>query len=138
MVSGLPPRQIERRSALSSEHLPALTKRSNCRADIRKAFDQQSVARCFKEPAVVRGNRRMEQIRAVSPSPLRGAFLIGSDESRIPCHVAGEDRGETAGRGHYSSGIPALRNPARNTPSKRSRTAGVFRSPLALTRAIVE
>jgi predicted nucleic acid-binding protein len=38
----------------------------------------------------------------------------------------------------HSSGIPALRRPARNTFSKRSRTAGVFRGPLALTRAIVE
>jgi hypothetical protein len=34
-------------------------------------------------------------------------------QARISPHIGGEDRGETAGRGHYSSGMPALRRPAK-------------------------
>jgi len=104
----LPPRQIERRSALSSEHLPALTKRSNCRADIRKAFDQQSVARCFKEPAVVRGNRRIDQLGPDRSEPLKGAALVRFHEPRVTGHVGGKDGSETAGRGHGRSGPSAV------------------------------
>ena len=34
-----------------------------------------------------------------------GAFLIGTHQARIAHHIGGEDRGETAGRGH-GCGIP--------------------------------
>lgn len=69
-------------------------------------------------PGTPRLRRSMQQGRA---QPLQRAWHHNDGHARV-----------------HSSGNPALRKPVRKTNSKRSRTAGVFISPLALTRAIVE
>jgi hypothetical protein len=48
----------------------------------------------------------------IRPEPLVRGFLVRAHQTRVACHIDGQDRGETAGRGH-SSGIPALRRPAK-------------------------
>jgi hypothetical protein len=58
-------------------------------------------------------------------------------QPQIARNVDREDRGETAGRCH-SSGSPAARIPGKYTVSHRSRSAGVYRSPLALLPATLE
>jgi hypothetical protein len=35
-----------------------------------------------------------------------GAFLIGTHQARVAHHIGGEDRGETAGRGHGCGSPP--------------------------------
>src|SRR5215471_11174790 len=48
-----------------------------------------------------------------------GAFFVGTHQARVARHIGGEDRGETAGGGHHSSGIPALRSPANKVASNK-------------------
>src|SRR5262249_45937223 len=81
------------------------------RIDDAGKLDQEPVACRLDEPAVVRGDSRIDQFSPDSPEPGEGAAPVRPHQARIPCHVGGEDRGETAGRGH-SPGQPALRRPS--------------------------
>ena len=58
-------------------------------------------------------NLRIEELAAQRCEVFERAFLVRPHQPRIARHIGGEDRGKTAGRGHYSSGIPALRRPAK-------------------------
>jgi len=75
-------------------------------------FRQQPVAGGFDDAAVMLGDLRINQFAAMRLEAFERALLIRPHQARIARHVGGEDRGETAGRGHYSSGTPALRSPA--------------------------
>jgi hypothetical protein len=63
--------------------------------------------------AAVLGDYRIEELMAQRFEAFERAFLVGPHQPRIPHHIGGEDRGETAGRGH-PSGNPARRNPFAN------------------------
>ena len=63
-------------------------------------LDQKPVACRLDEPAVTRGNGRIDQLRPDSPKPCENGVFILPHEAGIPSHVGGEDRGEAAGRGH--------------------------------------
>jgi hypothetical protein len=81
--------------------------------DNARKFGQQPVAGGFDDAAVVLSDLRVDQLPAVRLEAFERALLIRPHQARIACHIGGEDRSETAGRGHYSSGIPALRRPAK-------------------------
>ena len=53
---------------------------------------------------------RVDEFAAMRLEALMRAFLIRAHQARIASYIGGEDRGETAGRGH-PSGNPARRNP---------------------------
>jgi len=83
------------------------------RVDDAGKFRQQPVARGFDDATMVLGDLGINQLPAMGLQALKCAFLVRAHQARIACYISGEDRGETAGRGHYSSGIPALRRPAK-------------------------
>ena len=83
------------------------------RIDNREKLREQAVAGGFDDPALMLGDLRVEQLPAMRLQAFERAFLVGPHQARIARHIGGEDRGETAGRGHYSSGSPALRRPAK-------------------------
>ena len=82
------------------------------RVDDVGEFHQHSVVSGLDDAAVMLGDLRVNQLPAVRLEAFEHALLIRPHHARIARHVGGEDRGETAGRGHYSSGTPALRSPA--------------------------
>jgi hypothetical protein len=59
------------------------------------------------------GNVWINQLSAMRLEAFKCPFLVYAHQARIAPHIGGEDRGETARRGHYSSGMPALRRPAK-------------------------
>ena len=73
---------------------------------------EEPVARCFHKPSVMRGDRRVDQLSADGPEPGERAGFVRADQSGIARDIYCQDRGEAAGLGH-SSGIPALRRPAK-------------------------
>jgi hypothetical protein len=77
--------------------------------EIRK----QTVAGGLDDPAVVLADLWIDQLPAMCLEAFERAFFVRTHQARIARHIGGEDRGKTAGRGHYSSGMPALRRPAK-------------------------
>ena len=67
---------------------------------------------------------RIDHYGEICLEALVGAFLIGTHQTRIAGYIGSEDRGKTASRGHYSSGIPALRRPAKKVASVKARISG--------------
>jgi len=82
------------------------------RVDDAGEFRQHAVAGGLDDPAVMLADLRLEQFDETGLEALMRAFLIGTHQAGIAHHIGGEDRGETAGCSH-SSGIPALRKPAK-------------------------
>ena len=81
------------------------------RIDDAGKFHQQPVAGGLDDAALVLGDLRIEKLAAQRLEAFERAFLVRPHQPRIPRHIGGEDRGETAGRGH-PSGNPALRRPS--------------------------
>jgi hypothetical protein len=93
--------------------MPACTSVAQQRASHHAAkLDEQAVSRRLHQPTVVRGDRRIKQFGADGLQRLEGAALIGADQPRVARDISRQDRSEAAGGGH-SSGIPALRRPAK-------------------------
>jgi hypothetical protein len=57
------------------------------------------------------GNLRIDEVAAQRFEAFERALLVRPDQPRIPRHIGGEDRGETAGLAHVSR-HPALRSPS--------------------------
>jgi hypothetical protein len=70
---------------------------------------------------------------------LKGALPIGAQRARKARHIAGEDRGETAGRGHGSKG-PNLRQTivTRDYTTKLARLRNRSKIPAASTWVTLE
>ena len=58
---------------------------------------------------------RINEVDEMRLEALVRAFLVSAPQARLPRRIGGEDRGEAAGggRGNHSSGMPALRRPAK-------------------------
>jgi len=52
-------------------------------------LDEQAVARRFDQPAVMRGDRRVDHFGADGPEPIESTGFIGSDQSRIASDIIG-------------------------------------------------
>jgi len=84
------------------------------RIDGAGELDQPAIAGGLDDATVVLGDLRIDEIMPQRFEAFVRAFLVRSRQPRIPRHIGGEDRGETAGLAH-SSGNPALRRPSTNT-----------------------
>src|SRR5215475_7302529 len=63
-------------------------------------FDEQPIARRLHEPAVVRGDRRIDQLIPDRLEPSQSAALVSSHQSGVTGYISSEDRSETAGLAH--------------------------------------
>ena len=72
------------------------------RVDDASEFRQHAIASGLDDAAAMPGDGRIDQLLEVRSEVLVGAFLVRFHQARIARHVSGEDRGETAGRGHGS------------------------------------
>jgi hypothetical protein len=70
---------------------------------------QQPVACGLDDAPVVLGDLWIDQLPAMRFEALECPLLVRSHQPRIACHIGGEDRGETAGRGHGYSSPPGSR-----------------------------
>ena len=75
-------------------------------------FRQQAIASILDRTAVVLFDLWIDKIAEMRPEAFVRPLFVGTHQARVPRHIGGEDRGETAGGGHYSSGMPALRYPS--------------------------
>ena len=98
---------------LTVNHPPLHFGGATDRIDHARKFRQQPIAGGLDDPPVVLGDLRVDQLPAMRLEAFERAFLVRTHQPRIAHHVGGEDRGETAGGGHYSSGIPAFRKPVK-------------------------
>ena len=77
------------------------------RIDDARELRQHAVAGGLDNPAVMLADLRTEQFAQLRLEALVRAFLIDTHQARIPHHIGGEDRRETAGggrSGHCSDG----------------------------------
>src|SRR5271155_2687050 len=54
----------------------------------------------FYGTALVLPDLRIDQLRDMRPEALVRACLVRAHQARVARHIGGEDRGQTAGRGH--------------------------------------
>ena len=79
--------------------------------DARK-FRQHAVAGILDDTAPVIGDLWVDKLRQMRLEPLVRPLLVRAHQPRIAGHIGGKDGGEATGCSH-SSGIPALRRPAK-------------------------
>src|SRR5438094_463025 len=72
------------------------------RIDDAGKFHQHAVAGGLDDAAVVLGDLRIEKLAAQRFEAFERALLVRPHQPRIPRHISGEDRGETAGPGHQA------------------------------------
>jgi hypothetical protein len=77
------------------------------RIDDARKLHQHAVAGSLDDAAVMLRDLRIEKLAAQRFEAFERAFLVSPHQPRIPRHIGGEDRGETAGLAHVSS--PAAR-----------------------------
>jgi len=65
-------------------------------------FDQQSVAGGLDEAAAMLLELRIDELAVKGFEAVERTLLIRSHQTRVACHIGGEDRGETAKSGHCS------------------------------------
>jgi hypothetical protein len=75
-----------------------------------REFREQAVAHRLEHAPAVRGQERLDHLRAHRPQARERAGLVGADQPRVADHIGREDRGEAAGGGH--SGNPACSSAA--------------------------
>jgi len=71
------------------------------RVDHATELDEEAVARRLDQPAVMCGDRRIDQLGQDRLESLEGTVLIRPDQARVPRHIGGEDCSQTAGAGHF-------------------------------------
>jgi len=75
------------------------------RIDDAGKLHQEAVAGGLNDAALVLGDLRIEKLAAQRFEAFKRALLVRSHQPRIPRHIGGKDRSETAGgRGHGSVG----------------------------------
>jgi hypothetical protein len=67
-------------------------------------FRQQAVAGVLYDAAPVLLDFRINHLPEMRFEALLRALLVNSHQARIADHISGEDRGETADRGHFLRG----------------------------------
>jgi prevent-host-death family protein len=78
------------------------------RVDDAGELGEQTVSGGLDDAAPVLGDLRIDQLPAMRLEAFERAFLIGPHQARVARHIGGEDRGETAGRGHGCSSPPCF------------------------------
>jgi hypothetical protein len=72
------------------------------RVDDARKFHKHAVAGGLDDAALVLGDLRIEELMAQRFEAFERAFLVRPHQPRIPRHIGGEDRGETAGLAHVA------------------------------------
>src|SRR6266700_3930639 len=72
-----------------------------------REFHQQAVAGSLDDAALMLLDLGIDELPAMRLETLVRAFLVRPHQARIARHISGEDRGQTAGRGHGSEAHPA-------------------------------
>jgi hypothetical protein len=75
---------------------------AHCIDDARK-FDQEAVASGLDDAAAVLGDLRIDKLAAQRLEAFERALLVRPHQPRIPCHIGGKDRGESADLAHAAS-----------------------------------
>src|SRR6266566_574038 len=86
---------------------PRLTPMRNRRRRSSARSKSRSAVACgLDDPAVMLADLRIDQFDEMRLEAFVRALLISTHQARIPHHISGEDRGETAGggRGGHCSG----------------------------------
>ena len=94
-------------SRLRSAHPALHLDRAQHRVDDAREFRQHAVAGVFDDPAVMLLDLRLDQLAAMRLEAFVRALLVRPHQARIADHIGGEDRGKTAGRGHWFGRSPA-------------------------------
>jgi hypothetical protein len=82
------------------------------RIDYACKLGQEAVASVLYDPAPVLRDLRINDLPEVAFEPFVRPLLIRAHEARVPRHIGGEDRGETADRGHGLPGGRGWLNPS--------------------------
>jgi hypothetical protein len=88
------------------DHRPLYFGGAAHRVDDAREFHQHPVASRLDYTAGMRADLRVDQLAAMRLQALVRAFLIRTHQARVACHIGGEDRGKTAGRGHSCGSLP--------------------------------
>ena len=86
-------------------HIPLDPHRAPNGIDHALELDKEAVAGAFDDSAAVLADLRIDQLPEMGLEPLVRPLLISPHQARVTRHIGGEDRGETADRGHGSPGI---------------------------------
>jgi len=79
-----------------------------------RKLDQHAVAGGLDDATVVLSDLGVAELVAMRLQAFERSFLVNPHQARVARDGGGEDRSQATGCGHrYSSGIPALRNPAK-------------------------
>jgi hypothetical protein len=89
------------------------------RTDHAAELDEQAVAGSLDETAVVLVDLRIDQVAAQRLEAFERALLVGLDQPRIPRHISGEDRRETAFDASWPCGLHGA-SPVANDPTRTS------------------
>ena len=95
---------LRRSACIALDHSPLDLDRAPHRINNTGKIRQEAVAGVLYDPAPVLGDLRIDQLLEVRLQPLVRPLLIRAHQARIAGHVGGEDRGETADRGHFLPG----------------------------------
>jgi len=106
---------------VAGDHLPLHLDRTADRVDDAGELDKEAVAGGLDDAAPMLGDLGIAEFTAHRPQRRERAFLVRPHQPRIPRHIGGEDRGETAGLAHVFS--PA----AKRRPDRRSSRCSGFR-----------
>ena len=85
---------VLRHAGVALDHRVLNFDRAAYRVDDAAKFDDRPVARALDHPALVHGDRRIDEIAAQSPEPRQGAVLVRAGQPTEPNDVCGEDRRE--------------------------------------------
>ena len=88
------------RFPVSVDHDALGLDRAAYRVDDTGELRPKPVAGVPDDAAVMLGNLGINQLAEMRHEAFVGALLIGAHQARIPGHISGKDRSETAGRGH--------------------------------------
>jgi hypothetical protein len=76
------------------------------RVDVAWEFREHAIASILGDTPGILADLRVDELAAMRPEALVGAFLVRAHQPRVARNISGEDRGETAGRGHCSAAHP--------------------------------
>jgi len=133
-----PDPSILRDFGLALGHPPLHLDSAPNRVDHARELDQHPVAGVLYDPAPVLRDFRIDQLPEMSLQAFVRAFLVDAHQPRIPRDVGGQDRGETADRGHEVPGEKGAftKSTAKPTAALAVRLAGASTVALPLIPAL--
>ena len=96
-------------TGLAIDHRPLQLGGAADRVDDAREFHQHPVAGGLDDAAGMLADLRVDELAAMRLEAFVRAFLVRAHQARVARHIGGEDRGETAGRGHGCGSPPCSR-----------------------------